>query len=87
MTQKAEVETATTTACDYANVDTIDPIDASPTKTNTLLDDLEEVEEESDEMNLGDSAVDSFEQYHQRPLAQAPEYLAAQKKNIRIAEG
>lgn len=37
-------------------------------------------------MNLGDSAVDSFEyQYHQRPpppLPRAPEYLAAQKVMI-----
>jgi hypothetical protein len=45
-TQKAEVETATFIAGDNANVDTIDPIDASPTKTKTLLDDLEEVEKE-----------------------------------------
>jgi hypothetical protein len=82
-TEMAEGETATTAAGDYANVDTIDPIDAFPTKTNTLLDDLEEVEEEFDEMNLGDSAVDSCEhQYHQRPpppLTRAPEYLASQR--------
>jgi hypothetical protein len=74
--EKAEGDTATTTADHYANVDKLDPIDAIPTKTNTLLDDLEEVEEDFDGMNLGDSAVDSFEQYHQRfpsPLTRAPE--------------
>jgi hypothetical protein len=69
--------TATTAASDYANMDTIDLIDAFPTKTNTMLDDLKDFEEEFDEMNLGDSALDSFEhQYYQRPpppLTRAPE--------------
>jgi hypothetical protein len=81
-TEKAEGDTATTTSGHYADVDALDPIDAIPTKTNTLLDDLEEVEEEFDEMNLGDSAVDSFEQYHQQlppPLTRAPEYFASPK--------
>ena len=53
-TQRAEAK-VTTTAGDYANVDAIDHIDASPTKTNTLLDDLMEVE------------CRAFEQYHQLP--------------------
>jgi hypothetical protein len=71
-TQKAEAE-VTTTAGQYADVDALDLIDASPTKTNTLLYDLMELE------------CRAFEQYHQLPpppLARASEYLAVHKLGI-----
>jgi hypothetical protein len=47
-TQLAEVEVTT---------DTIDPLDATPTRTNALLDDLMKAEEDFDEMNLDDCTV------------------------------
>jgi hypothetical protein len=64
------------------NADTVDSIDASPSTTNTLLDDLGEIEDEFDEMNLGDSAVDSFEQNYQPlppPLPRTQDYAAKRK--------
>ena len=39
--------------------------ESSYADTNTLIDDLDAVDDDFDEMNLGESAVDSFEQYYQ----------------------